>query len=81
MTRNLFGAGADNPPMRRLLWDLAWAECCAVSHCSPASQLLMPGEAEKARQLVLRAAAFLESLAGSREPVGDSKLKQFPGEA
>ena len=81
MTRNLFGAGADNAPMRRLLWDLAWVECCAVSHCSPATKLLMPGEAEKARRLVLRAAALLESRAGSSEPIADSKPKHFPGDA
>ena len=72
---------ADNPDMRRLLWALAHVECCAVSHCSPASKLLMPDEAEKAGRLVRRASTFLESRAESREPAGDSKPKQFPGDA
>ena len=68
---------ADNPHMRRLLWALAHVECCAASHCSPASKLLQEGEAGKARRLVARAAALLEARAQTGESSVELTLKRL----
>ena len=72
---------AENRSMRRLLWDLAWAECWAASHRTPASRLMQEGERDLAHRLVVRAAALLESRAQAEETPADIRLKSLARDA
>ena len=76
-----WGRLAENRSMRRLLWDLAWVECWAASHHSPASKLMQAGEGDQARRLVAQAAALLESRAQAEETAADAGAKRLAGDA
>ena len=79
--RHLYARLAENRRMRRLLWDLAWAECWAASHRTPASRLMQEGERDLAHRLVVRAAALLESRAQADETAEDVRLKRLAEDA